>query len=63
VGREELERLAGQSRRVARDRERGDPVAGMLPGPREDGVEVGVGGIGDPQLLTREAIAAVGGLR
>ena len=50
--------LAAQALAVARDRERGQP-APALRGAREHRVDVGLGRVGDPQLLSVEAVAVV----
>ena len=62
VGGEHLDRLAGEAGGVAGHDEGGDaPGAGVGGGAGEDGVEVGVGGVGDPGLLPCQAPAVAVG--
>ena len=57
-GRDELDRLAGEAGRVARDPERGDPAgAGALRRAGEDRVDVGVRRVGDVDLLAGQPVA------
>ena len=66
VRREQLEALPGQPLGVACDRERRQPSRSTRVGirAREHGVDVGVGGVGDPQLVAVQQVATVAvGLR
>ena len=59
VRREHVERLAGEPGAVGGDGEGGDAARAGAAGPGEDGVEVGLGRVGDPALLAGQPPAPV----